>query len=522
SPENILTDANGNATTTFTANAAGTATVTASNGSVMGSADVTVSQVVVTPVLTTITVSPSTAMLSIGDTPVFTATAVDQNGNPMEGINITWTTNDTAIGNVSPENILTDANGNATTTFTANAAGTAMVNATNGSVTGIAIVTVPIVPVVQDLILNPGFESGTTSWIFYTNGIGTFTADDAGFVGLKSAKIVINGSGTNTQLYQMGITIEPNTHYRLMFSAKSTMGNDLSVELLKHVSPFTNYGLDKKFDLTSSWQEFSTEFTTSGFLNIVDDGRLKFWLAPFAATGEIYYIDNVRLEKVTGTLSVTTTPASGDIYVDSVMKGTGSWSGLVSVGSHTVSFSPVSGFVIPSMQTVEVQEGLITTVTGIYNITTTTNLINNSGFESGAASWNFYTSGTGTFTAAPPSFEASKSANIALSSAGSNIQLYQMGISVKDNTSYRLSFAAKSMSGQDMEIALIKHVSPFTPYGLDKNIDLTKDWQEFSTEFTTSGFTGTVNDARLMFQLAPFAAAGDKYYIDNVRLEEVQ
>ena len=158
SPENIMTDANGNATTTFTANAAGTAMVTASNGSVMGSADVTVSQVVVVPVLKTITVSPSTAALSIGDTPVFTATALDQNDLPMEGINITWTTNDTAIGNVSPENIMTDANGNATTTFTANAAGTAMVTASNGSVMGSADVTVSqvvVVPVLKTITVSP-------------------------------------------------------------------------------------------------------------------------------------------------------------------------------------------------------------------------------------------------------------------------------------------------------------------------------------------------------------------------------
>ncbi len=83
-----------------------------------------------------------------------------------------------------------------------------------------------------------------------------------------------------------------------MFAAKSTGGNDLTVELLKHVSPFTNYGLNKKFDLTSSWQEFSTEFTTSGFTNTVNDGRLKFWLAPFGKAGDVSYFDNVSLEKI--------------------------------------------------------------------------------------------------------------------------------------------------------------------------------------------------------------------------------
>ena len=68
---------------------------------------------------------------------------------------------------------------------------------------------------------------------------------------------------------------------------------------------------------------------------------------------------------------------------------------------------------------------------------------------------------------------------------------------------------------------LIKHVSPFTHYGLDQTFNLSASWQEFSTEFTTTGFTGSVNNGRLMFYLAPFAKAGDKYYIDNVRLEKI-
>ncbi|MDL5503894.1 MAG: hypothetical protein QSU88_11850, partial [Candidatus Methanoperedens sp.] len=66
------------------------------------------------------------------------------------------------------------------------------------------------------------------------------------------------------------------------------------------------------------------------------------------------------------------------------------------------------------------------------------------------------------------------------------------------------------------------HSSPFTNYGLRQNFDLTTDWQTFTTEFDTKGFTGTVEDGRLMFYLAPFAKAGDKYYFDSVKLEEVQ
>ena len=79
-----------------------------------------------------------------------------------------------AVGTVSPENAMTGADGTATTTFTAIAAGTSMVNATNGSVVGSAQVVVNEEIEEINLIKNSGFESGRKNWIFYTNGTGRF------------------------------------------------------------------------------------------------------------------------------------------------------------------------------------------------------------------------------------------------------------------------------------------------------------------------------------------------------------
>ena len=46
------------------------------------------------------------------------------------------------------------------------------------------------------------------------------------------------------------------------------------------------------------------------------DGRLQFWLVPFGKAGDIYYIDNVRLEKVTApVLPVITTHPAGQTIV---------------------------------------------------------------------------------------------------------------------------------------------------------------------------------------------------------------
>lgn len=154
------------------------------------------------------------------------------------------------------------------------------------------------IPTPVNLIKNTGFESGTTPWIFYTNGKGSFTTVSPGYEGNSAARLVIVSAGTNIQLYQKDITLEPNTRYRLSFAANSTRGHDLKVQLIKHVSPYTGYGLGQTFNISKDWQEFSTEFTTTGFTGTVKDGRLMFYLPQFAVAGDKYYIDNVRLSKV--------------------------------------------------------------------------------------------------------------------------------------------------------------------------------------------------------------------------------
>jgi len=138
SPSYNITDANGTATMTFTASTLGTTTIKAENGTVNGTATVTVE----VPRISTIVVTPPTATLKVGDTPIFTATAKDQFGDPMAGINITWTSSNITVGNVSPAYSITGADGNATTTFTASTLGTTTIKAENGTVNGTATVTV--------------------------------------------------------------------------------------------------------------------------------------------------------------------------------------------------------------------------------------------------------------------------------------------------------------------------------------------------------------------------------------------
>ncbi|KPQ43135.1 MAG: Carbohydrate binding domain protein, partial [Candidatus Methanoperedens nitroreducens] len=93
-------------------------------------------------------------------------------------------------------------------------------------------------PVKALALSNPGFESGTTPWLFYTNGAGSFTVGPYGYVGINAAKLTLNSGGGNIQLFQTGVALEANTRYRLSFAAYSTTGHDVTVRLIKHGSPY--------------------------------------------------------------------------------------------------------------------------------------------------------------------------------------------------------------------------------------------------------------------------------------------
>ena len=105
----------------------GTATITATAGSVSGTAEVTVSQEV-----GAVTVTPAAdTLVAFGDTVRLSAEAFDANGHAVEGAAFAWASSDTLVATVDASGLVTAA-GN----------GTATITATAGSVSGTAEVTV--------------------------------------------------------------------------------------------------------------------------------------------------------------------------------------------------------------------------------------------------------------------------------------------------------------------------------------------------------------------------------------------
>ncbi len=105
----------------------GTATITATAGSVSGTAEVTVEQQV-----SAVVVSPAAATLvALGDTVRLVAEATDANGHGVAGLEVSWSSGDAGVAPIDDTGLVTAA-GN----------GTATITATAGSVSGTAEVTV--------------------------------------------------------------------------------------------------------------------------------------------------------------------------------------------------------------------------------------------------------------------------------------------------------------------------------------------------------------------------------------------
>lgn len=161
---------------------------------------------------------------------------------------------------------------------------------------------------VSNLIANGSFEAGTAPWAFYTNGSGSFANDSAGPASAHAAHLGIMGAGDNVQLVQVNVTLDKDTAYTLLFKAYSSSGHKLDVFLHKNTSPYTNYGLSQPaVDLSRTWTKFRFDFTATGFTGTATDGRLRFWLSPYDAAGDRYFIDDVVLVKTSALVAPTFT-----------------------------------------------------------------------------------------------------------------------------------------------------------------------------------------------------------------------
>lgn len=115
-----------------TGTAAGTVTISATDGTVSGSAAVTISAPPPpAPTVASVSVSPASSSISVGATVQLSATDKDASGNALSGQTNVWSSSNTAVATISSSGLVT-----------AVAAGAATITATDGSVSGSATVNV--------------------------------------------------------------------------------------------------------------------------------------------------------------------------------------------------------------------------------------------------------------------------------------------------------------------------------------------------------------------------------------------
>ncbi len=137
----------------------------------------------------------------------------------------------------------------------------------------------------------------------------------------------------------------------------------------------------------------------------------------------------------------------------------------------------------------------------------------NGDFESGTTGW---TCKSCTLSAGNPA-QAGAAGQFTTTSRTARAQLFQTNITLQPNTTYELSFWARSSDGKNVRVTLAQQVAPRTNYGLkNKTFDLTTEGQVFTHTFTTTGFSQPISDARLVFQADK--GKGVQYSIDNISL----
>jgi hypothetical protein len=135
---------------------------------IINSTNTIISANYIIPHLTSINVTPNSANLLVGDTQIFTASPKDQLHDDFTAI-VTWSSSNTTVGTVDA----------GTGNFTALAAGTTMVNATNGSVTGTSLVSVIPTYNISGYVFDD-YHAGQEG-VLVENGSNTALTDPSGF-----------------------------------------------------------------------------------------------------------------------------------------------------------------------------------------------------------------------------------------------------------------------------------------------------------------------------------------------------
>ena len=405
----------------------------------------------------TVRIEDASGNLVTGDTRSVTVAL----GSNPGGSTLSGTKTVSAVGGVATFSTLSLNNAGNGYTLSASASGL-----TGATSSAFNITTTPPPPT-GNIVVNGGFESGTSPWQHYQNGGSgnafSVVTDAPVAEGSRKAAVTLGASiGTNNQIWQQGLPLDAATAYQLQFMAYAAKNTTIRVRVIEQDDDYTVYGFNfQTINLTTGWQTFTVNFTTANFAGTVNDAMVQFFFPGGVASNTLYF-DGVQIAKEGG---VTPPPPTG-------------------------------------------------------------NLMANGSFEAGTSPWQHYQNGGGTnsfsvVTDAPIADGARKAKVVLDANLGTNNQIWQQGLVLQAGVKYRLQYSAYASKNTPVRVRIIEQDDDYTVYGFQfVTHNLTTSWQTFTVDFTAGNFSGTIADAMLQYYFIGGSLPSTTLYFDNVILSQ--
>lgn len=241
---------------------------------------------------------------------------------------------------------------------------------------------------------------------------------------ISGANVSLDGYTKTTDAEGHYSLLVPANNYTITVTALGYLSDSKTRAVETHATTTVNFALLPAGTLTITTSPVSGEVfvngTSWGFApqsKAVKVGTYKVTFGPVAGyetstwqlavvqKGIETTINGVYL-LINGTLTVNTSPISGEVFVNGVLWGTSPQSRVVLVGNYTVSFGDVTGYHTPLLQHTTVKKDLTTVVEGVYEpitgtITIATSPVSGEIFVNGE-SWGYAPGGrtvhVGTYT----------------------------------------------------------------------------------------------------------------------------
>ncbi len=363
-----------------------------------------------------------------------------------------------------------------------------------------------------NLLLNGGFESGISPWVFQNwpdRATATVTGNGGEFTeGVQGLRVNITSIGEPWVVAVRQVVSVTSQTYTLSFKAKAASQRTILVWCGEE-GTWVNLGLWVEPVISTNWNTYTYEFTPG---QSSAQARIQLDLGAHSAT---FWLDGVRLESAAPpqppalslnptVINLDSTQNAGTFVVGNSGGGTLNWSATES--SAALSLSLASGSA-PASDTVTVNLARSQAAVGAHADTVLVgsnggngsvivqyvilpplnNLLTNGGFESGFSPWvfqNWPDRGTATVTSNGGEFtEGTHGLRVNITNPGEFWMIHVRQKATLSSQAYTLSFKAKAASQRTL-IARCYEDNTWTYLGLWQEPVLTTNWQPFSYTFT--------------------------------------